>query len=128
MKKTIVHTDEAPAAIGAYSQAVTVSTGSTTYLSGQIPLDPKSMELASSDFREQAEQVFRNLGAVAAAAGGSLDHCVKLTVYLTDLGNFQTVNEVMSKFIAEPYPARAAIEVSALPKNAQIEIDAVMVG
>jgi reactive intermediate/imine deaminase len=125
--KTIVHTDDAPAAIGAYSQAVTTNAATTTYLSGQIPLDPASMEIISSDFRAQANQAFRNLSAVAAAAGGGLDDCVKLTIYLTDLGNFQTVNEVMANFVSEPYPARAAIEVSALPKGAQIEIDAVMV-
>jgi reactive intermediate/imine deaminase len=123
--KTIVQTDKAPRAIGAYSQAVTIEGGKTTYLSGQIPLDHETMTLVSDDFRQQAEQVFRNLAAVTAEAGGSLDHCVKLNVYLTDLGQFQTVNEVMANFVSEPYPARAAIEVSALPKCAQIEIDGV---
>lgn len=120
-----IATDGAPAAIGTYSQAV--KAGQTVYLSGQIPLSPTSMALVSEDFRAQAVQVFENLAAVCTASGGSLDHCVKLNIYLTDLGHFATVNEVMAEFISEPYPARAAIEVSALPKGAQIEIDAIMV-
>ena len=120
-----IATDGAPAAIGTYSQAV--KAGETVYLSGQIPLSPTSMALVSEDFRAQAVQVFENLAAVCRASGGSLDHCVKLNIYLTDLGHFATVNEVMAEFISEPYPARAAIEVSALPKGAQIEIDAIMV-
>ena len=122
-----VHTDNAPAAIGTYSQAVSTSCQRTTYLSGQIPLDPTSMELVSEDFVDQAVQVFDNLQAVALAAGGELANCVKLTVYLTDLSNFPLVNEVMARYFAEPYPARAAIQVSALPRGASIEIDAIMV-
>ena len=120
-----IATDAAPAAIGTYSQAA--KAGQTVYLSGQIPLSPATMALVSEEFRAQAVQVFENLAAVCEAAGGSLDHCVKLNIYLTDLGHFVTVNEVMADFISEPYPARAAIEVSALPKGAQIEIDAIMV-
>jgi reactive intermediate/imine deaminase len=127
MPKHIVQTDKAPSAIGAYSQAVTIDAGKTTYLSGQIPLDPETMEIVSDDFLQQAEQTFHNLAAVALAAGGSLNDCVKLNIYLTDLGQFQAVNEVMAEFVKEPYPARAAVEVSALPKGAQIEIDGVMV-
>ena len=127
MPKHIVQTDKAPSAIGAYSQAVTIDAGKTTYLSGQIPLGPETMEIVSDDFLQQAEQTFHNLAAVALAAGGSLDDCVKLNIYLTDLGQFQAVNEVMAEFVKEPYPARAAVEVSALPKGAQIEIDGVMV-
>jgi reactive intermediate/imine deaminase len=127
MPKHIVQTDKAPSAIGAYSQAVTIDAGKTTYLSGQIPLDPETMEIVSDDFLQQAEQTFHNLAAVALAAGGSLNDCVKLNIYLTDLGQFQAVNEVMAEFVKEPYPARAAVEVSALPKGAQIETDGVMV-
>ncbi len=122
-----VETDAAPAAIGTYSQAVSTNKTNTTYLSGQIPLDPETMELVGTDFTDQAKQVFCNLRAVAEASGGDLANCVKLTVYLTDLGNFPLVNEVMAEFISEPYPARAAIEVSALPRGAAIEIDAIMV-
>ncbi|MEM7404926.1 MAG: RidA family protein [Pseudomonadota bacterium] len=125
MSKTIIQTDTAPAAIGTYSQAV--RTGNTVYMSGQIPLDPASMELVSDDFREQADQVFRNLAAVAAAAGGSLGDIVKVNAYLTDLSNFPTVNEVMAAHMAEPFPARAAVGVSELPKGALVEIEAVMV-
>ena len=98
-----------------------------TFISGQIPLDPDSMTLVSEDFEEQAHRVFINLRAIAEAAGGRLSDCVKLTIYLTDLNQFASVNEVMATYFAEPYPARAAIEVSALPKQAQIEIDAIMV-
>jgi reactive intermediate/imine deaminase len=127
MPKHIVQTDKAPSAIGAYSQALTIDAGKTTYLSGQIPLDPETMEIVSDDFLQQAEQTFHNLAAVALAAGGSLNDCVKLNIYLTDLGQFQAVNEVMAEFVKEPYPARAAVEVSALPKGAQIETDGVMV-
>lgn len=127
MPKHIVQTDKAPSAIGAYSQAVTIDAGKTTYLSGQVPLDPETMEIVSDDFLQQAEQTFHNLAAVALAAGGSLNDCVKLNIYLTDLGQFQAVNDVMAEFVKEPYPARAAVEVSALPKGAQIEIDGVMV-
>ena len=125
MKRQIVSTSNAPSAIGTYSQAVTV--GRTVYLSGQIPLLPDTMELVSSDFAEQADQVFRNLRAVANAAGGSFAEMVKLTIYLDDLTNFPAVNETMAQYFAEPYPARAAVQVAALPKAAMIEIDAIMV-
>ena len=127
MTKTIIQTPEAPAAIGTYSQAVQTPAATMTFISGQIPLDPDSMTLVSDGFEEQAHRVFINLRAIAEAAGGRLSDCVKLTIYLTDLGQFAKVNEVMATYFAEPYPARAAIEVSALPKQAQIEIDAIMV-
>ena len=127
MSKTIIQTPEAPAAIGTYSQAVQTPAATMTFISGQIPLHPDSMTLVSEAFEEQAHRVFINLRAIAEAAGGRLSDCVKLTIYLTDLGEFATVNEVMATYFAEPYPARAAIEVSALPKQAQIEIDAMMV-
>ena len=127
MTKTIIQTPEAPAAIGTYSQAVQTSAATMTFISGQIPLAPDSMTLVSEDFEEQAHRVFINLRAIAEAAGGRLSDCVKLTIYLTDLNRFASVNEVMATYFAEPYPARAAIEVSALPKQAQIEIDAIMV-
>jgi reactive intermediate/imine deaminase len=125
MSKQIITTDRAPAAIGTYSQAV--KSGDTVYLSGQIPLDPASMEIVSEDPARQIEQVLANLAAVAAAAGGSLADVVKLNVYLTDLGHFPLVNEVMARHFEEPYPARAAIGVAALPRNAQVEMDAVLV-
>jgi reactive intermediate/imine deaminase len=115
----------APAAIGPYSQAM--QAGATVYLSGQIPLDPASGELVGEDFATQARQVFDNLAAVAEAAGGSFADIVKLTVYLIDLGRFAELNEIMQTCFSEPYPARAAIGVAALPRNVQIEIDAIMV-
>lgn len=124
MSRTVINTDKAPAAIGTYSQAI--KAGDTVYISGQIPLDPKSMELVEG-FEAQTVQVFENLKAVAEAAGGSFQDIVKLNIYLTDLGNFATVNEVMSRYFQLPYPARAAIGISALPKGAQVEMDAVMV-
>ncbi|KTG24545.1 reactive intermediate/imine deaminase [Idiomarina sp. WRN-38] len=124
MSKVIISTDNAPAAIGTYSQAVKI--GTTVYLSGQIPLVPETMELISEDFTAQAEQVFKNLTAVCEAAGGELQDMVKLQIYLTDLGEFAIVNEVMAKFFKEPYPARAAIGVKQLPKGAQIEIDGIL--
>lgn len=124
MSKVIVNTDQAPAAIGPYSQAVKV--GNTVYLSGQIPLLPDTMELISDDFREQAVQVFKNLIAVCEAAGGSLQDIAKLQIYLPDLSKFNVVNEVMAEYFTQPYPARAALGVRALPKNAQIEIDGIM--
>ena len=127
MTKTIIQTPEAPAAIGTYSQAVQTPATTMTFISGQIPLDPDSMTLVSDTFEEQAHRVFINLRAIAEAAGGRLSDCVKLTIYLTDLGQFAKVNEVMATYFAEPFPARAAIEVSALPKKAQIEIEAIMV-
>jgi reactive intermediate/imine deaminase len=124
MAKQIIHTDRAPAAIGPYSQAVRV--GDTVYLSGQIPLMPGSGELVTGDIQTQARQVFANLAAVAEAAGGGLGDIVKLNIFLTDLGHFPLVNEVMAEIFTKPYPARAAIGVAALPKGAEIEMDAVM--
>jgi len=125
MSKSIIQTTNAPAAIGTYSQAV--KAGNTVYLSGQIPLVPSTMEMVSEDFEAQAVQVFENIQAVVKAAGGSIANLVKVNIFLTDLGQFATVNEVMSRYFKEPYPARAAVQVSALPRGAQIEIDAVMV-
>lgn len=122
--KQAIHSDSAPAAIGPYSQAV--QTGSLVFLSGQIPLDPDSMEIVPGDIEAQAHQVFRNLAAVAEAAGAGLNNAVKLTIYLTDLGEFARVNDIMAGYFDEPYPARATIQVSALPKAAQIEVDAVL--
>lgn len=125
MPRKIVHTDNAPAAIGPYSQAVKVD--NTVYLSGQIPLIPESMELVSGDIHAQIRRVFDNLSAVCEAAGGSLNDIAKLNIFLTDLSHFPTVNEIMSEYFSEPYPARAAIGVAALPKGAEVEMDAVMV-
>lgn len=124
MTRVVISTDQAPAAIGTYNQAI--KTGTTVYLSGQIPLIPETMEIISEDFAEQAEQVFKNLAAVCDAAGGSLANAVKLNIFLTDLGNFAQVNEIMAKYVAEPFPARAAVQVAALPKGVQIEIDGVL--
>ncbi len=124
MSKTIISTPNAPGAIGTYSQAVNVN--GTVYLSGQIALDPQTMELVQGT-REQIDRVFRNLRAVAQAAGGDLSHIVKLTIYLSDLANFPLVNEVMSTYFHEPYPARAAIGVTALPKGSEVEIEGLMV-
>jgi reactive intermediate/imine deaminase len=123
--KQAIQTKHAPAAIGTYSQAVRA--GSTVYLSGQIPLDPSTMKLVGAGIRAEITQVLDNLARVAAAAGGSLDDVVKLTVYLTDLAHFPLVNEIMAKYFKEPYPARAAIGVAALPRSSQVEIDAVLV-
>ena len=125
MGSEIIKTDQAPQAIGTYSQAV--KAGTTVYLSGQIPLTPDTMELVTGDIRGQIERVFENLSAVAAAAGGSLADIVKLNVFLTDLGHFPVVNEVMGEYFQEPYPARAAVGVAALPKGAEVEMDAIMV-
>lgn len=125
MSKKKIHSTLAPKAIGPYSQAI--QSGNTVYLSGQIPLDPHTMTIIATEFAVQAEQVFMNLQEVCKAAGGSVDGIVKLTIYLTDLSRFSVVNEVMSKFFTEPYPARATVQVVALPMTAQIEIDAVMV-
>ena len=124
MNKSIISTEHAPAAIGTYSQAVKVD--NTVYISGQIPLDPHTMEMVSDEFQAQAQQVFANLIAVAEAAGGSLADAVKLTVYLTDLNDFAQLNEVMSATMSEPFPARAAVQVAALPRGAKVEIDAVL--
>ncbi|AOS96298.1 Enamine/imine deaminase [Microbulbifer aggregans] len=123
--RAVIKTDKAPAAIGSYSQAVKVD--NTVYLSGQIPLNPQSMEIVSSDFTEQARQVFSNLRAVCEAANGSLSHIVKLNLYLTDLSDFAAVNEVMAEFFEQPYPARAAVGVKELPKGALFEAEGVMV-
>jgi len=125
MPREIIHTDLAPAAIGSYSQAVKV--GNTIYLSGQIPLDPATMELVAGAMDAQIRRVFDNLAAVAKAAGGGLADTVKLNVFLTDLGHFARVNQIMAESFQEPYPARAAIGVAALPRGAQVEMDAVLV-
>jgi len=125
MARKIIHTDQAPEAIGTYSQAVKV--GDTVYLSGQIPLVPETMGFVSADMRAQIERVFENLRAVAEAAGGDLQDVVKLNVFLTDLSHFPLVNEGMEAYFSPPYPARAAVGVAALPKGAGVEMDAVMV-
>ena len=125
MARTIIQTDKAPQAIGTYSQAVKVD--NTVYISGQIPLDPVSMEVVAGGTEAQITRVFDNLSAVAEASGGSLEDVVKLTIFLTDLSCFPTVNEIMARYFDEPYPARAAIEVSALPKAVEVEMDAVLV-
>ena len=123
--KTPIHSDNAPAAIGTYSQAIS-ATGNFVFLSGQIPLDPATMETVAGDFEARARQVFTNLKAVAEAAGGSLNDAVKITVFLTDLDNFATVNKVMEEFFDAPYPARAAVGVASLPKGVDVEADAVL--
>jgi reactive intermediate/imine deaminase len=125
MTRTIIQTDNAPAAIGTYSQAVKV--GNTIYLSGQIPLDPKTMQLVDGDIDAHIVRVFENLRAVAEAGGASLNDVAKLNVFLTDLGNFARVNEIMARYFTQPYPARAAIGVASLPRGAQVEMDAVIV-
>ena len=124
MVKQIIRTDQAPQAIGTYSQAVKV--GSTVYLSGQIPLVPETMEMVEGGIEQQIRRVFDNLAAVASAAGGSLNDLVKLNVFLTDLTHFPVVNQVMAEYISEPYPARAALGVAALPKGVGVEMDAVL--
>ena len=124
MKKEIISTDKAPQAIGTYSQAVKVN--NTVYISGQIPLIPESMEMLNGSVEEQIHQVFKNLQELTKAAGGTLDNVVKLNIFLTDLNNFPTVNQVMAQYFAEPYPARAAIGVKELPKAADVEMDAVL--
>lgn len=125
MAKQIISTNNAPQAIGTYSQAVKV--GETVYLSGQIPLIPETMELLDGDIGEQIHRVFRNLAAVAEASGGGLADVVKLNVFLTDLSHFPTVNEIMAEYFTQPYPARAAIGVAELPKGAGVEMDAILV-
>ena len=122
--RAIISTAEAPAAIGPYSQAVKV--GNTVWISGQIPLVPETMELVTGDITDQATRVFQNLAAVAEAAGGSLKHCVKINISLTNLEHFTAVNDVMASFLQEPYPARACVQVAALPKNADIEVEAIL--
>lgn len=123
--RSTIHTDSAPAAIGTYSQAV--KAGNTVYLSGQIPLVPETMELVTDSIEAQIHRVFKNLTAVCEAAGGNLNDIVKLNIFLTDLGNFATVNEIMAEYFDQPYPARAAVGVAALPKGAEVEMDGVMV-
>ncbi len=125
MKREIISTEQAPQAIGTYSQAVKV--GDTVYLSGQIPLVPETMELVAGDMEVQIRRVFDNLAAVCAAAGGSLADIAKLNIFLTDLSHFPLVNQVMATYFQQPYPARAAVGVAALPKGAAVEMDAVMV-
>ncbi len=124
MTKAAIHTNDAPAAIGTYSQAIDAN--GLVFLSGQIPLDPATMDIVDGDFAARARRVFDNLAAVAAAAGGSLDDVVKLTVFLTDLGNFATVNAVMEDYFNEPFPARAAVGVASLPKGVDVEADAIL--
>ena len=124
MTKAAIHTDSAPAAIGTYSQAIEAN--GFVFLSGQIPLDPATMEVVDGDFEARARRVFDNLAAVAETAGGSLDDVVKLTVFLTDLGNFATVNAVMEDYFKEPFPARAAVGVASLPKGVDVEADAIL--
>jgi reactive intermediate/imine deaminase len=125
MSRKPIHTDTAPGAIGTYSQAV--ACGRTVYLSGQIPLDPKTMALVDGGIDAQIHQVFRNLAAVAQAAGGSLADAAKVTIYMTDLTQFPRVNEIMAQYFAQPYPARATVGVAALPRGAAVEADAVLV-
>lgn len=125
MSREIVHTADAPAAIGTYSQAVKV--GNTVYLSGQIPLDPVSMSLRNDSIENEIHQVFKNLAAVAKASGGGLQHLVKLNIYLTDLGHFAKVNEIMGQYFQQPYPARAAIGIASLPRGSRIEADGILV-
>lgn len=122
--KQIIVTEKAPKAIGTYSQAVKV--GKTVYLSGQIPLVPATMEMVQGDIEAQIRQVFENLNAVCEAAGGSFADMAKLNIFLTDLGNFAAVNKIMAEYFAEPYPARAAIGVASLPRNAQVEMDGIL--
>jgi reactive intermediate/imine deaminase len=124
MSKQAIHSDQAPAAIGTYSQAIRA--GNLVFLSGQIPLDPATMEIVGDDFEARARRVFDNLRAVAAAAGGDLNQVVKLTIFLTDLSNFATVNSVMEDYFEQPYPARAAVGVASLPKGVDVEADAIL--
>ena len=124
MKKQAIHSNDAPAAIGTYSQAV--QSGQLVFLSGQIPLRPDDMTVVDGDFAARARQVFTNLGAVAKAAGGDLNDIVKLTIFLTDLNDFATVNAVMEEFFEQPFPARAAVGVAALPKGVDVEADAIL--
>jgi len=127
MSKNKIHSDNAPQAIGTYSQAVSVVGGTTIYLSGQIPLIPSTMEMVSDNIDDQIKQVFENLESVCLASGGSLNDIVKLNVFLTDLTNFSKVNEIMASYFDEPYPARAAVGINELPRAALVEMDAVMV-
>jgi len=124
MTRTVIHTANAPAAIGTYSQAI--RSGNTVYVSGQIPLDPATGLLISDDIDAEIRRVFDNLAAIAQAAGGTLDNAVKVSVFLTDLGHFARVNEIMATYFAQPYPARAAIGVAALPKGARVEMECIL--
>ncbi len=124
MNKNPIHSDNAPAAIGTYSQAI--QSGNLVFMSGQIPLVPATMEIVAGDFEKRARQVFENLKAVAEAAGGTLDQIVKITIFLTDLNDFATVNSVMSEYFSEPYPARAAVGVASLPKGVDVEAEAIL--
>ncbi len=124
MNKEAIHSDDAPSAIGTYSQAI--KSGQFVFLSGQIPLDPATMEIVEGDFETRSRQVFENLKAVAVQAGGDLDQIVKLTIYLTDLDNFATINSVMADYFQAPYPARAAVGVASLPKGADVEAEAIL--
>ena len=123
--RNIIATDQAPGAIGPYSQAV--QSGNTVYMSGQIPIDPATQAMVEGDIEAQATQVFSNLAAVAKASGGSLQQAVRVTIYMTDISNFAPVNKVMEQFFDAPFPARAAIGVAALPKGAEVEADAILV-
>jgi len=124
MSRQTIQTSNAPQAIGPYSQAVRA--GDTVYLSGQIPLDPKTMQLVSGDIEAEIQQVFKNLAAVAEAAGGSLANAVKVNVFLTDLGHFAKVNEIMASYCTQPFPARAAVGVAQLPRGARVEVECVL--
>ena len=124
MNKIPIHTDSAPAAIGTYSQAI--QSGNFVFISGQIPLDPATMEIVDGDFEARARRVFESLKALSEASGGSLNQIVKLTIYLTDLDNFATVNSVMSEYFDEPFPARAALGVASLPKGVDVEAEAIL--
>ena len=123
--KIVIQTSDAPAAIGPYSQAI--KAGSTVYISGQIPLDPATMQMEAGDIQAQTRRVFKNIAAIASAAGGSFEHIVKLNISLTDLGNFAAVNQVMEEYCSQPFPARACVGVASLPKDAEVEIEAIMV-
>lgn len=127
MSKQIIQTEAAPAAVGPYSQAVAVQGGTTVYISGQLGLDPQTGELVSDNFEAQVRQCFANLQAVVAAAGGKLEQLVKLNLFLTDLSKFASVNAIMAEVIPQPYPARSTIGVASLPKNAQFEVEAILV-
>ena len=127
MKKNVISTNKAPAAVGTYSQAVSVTGGITIYLSGQIPLVPETMEIVDGGIENEIHQVFKNLTAVCHEAGGDLNNIVKLNIFLTDLNNFAVLNEIMATYFDQPYPARAAIGVNELPKGVSVEMDGVMV-
>jgi|TARA_B110000902_G_scaffold266688_1_gene355542 reactive intermediate/imine deaminase len=123
--KIVIQTNNAPAAIGPYSQAI--KAGNTVYISGQIPLDPTTMQMETGDIQAQTRRVFNNIAAIASAAGGSFEHMVKLNISVTDLANFAAVNQVMEEYCSQPFPARACVGVASLPKDAEVEIEAIMV-